>query len=130
MKDKVILDDWFKRAKSNLLRAKSDRNSEEILYEDLCLDCQQAIEKSLKGLLFSIDVDFPWTHSIARLFELLKEAGIIVPDEFDGAVDLTVYAQGTRYPGIQESVTEEEYKEALSLAEVIYFWARENAYRQ
>jgi len=68
MKDKIILDDWFKRAKSNLLRAKSDRNSD--------------------------------------------------------------YAQGSRYPGIQESVTEEEYKEALSLAEVIYFWARENAYRQ
>jgi len=38
MKDKEILDDWFKRAKSNLLRAKSGRNSDEILYEDLCLD--------------------------------------------------------------------------------------------
>lgn len=102
MKDKAILDDWFRRAKSNLLRAKFGRNSDEILYEDLCLDCQQAIEKSLNGLLFSIDVDFPWTHSIARLFELLNDTDIIIPERFNKAVGLTVYALSTRYSGVQD----------------------------
>jgi len=41
---------WFKRAKSNMARAKAGRVSSEILYEDLCFDSQQVVEKALKAL--------------------------------------------------------------------------------
>ena len=42
--------EWLKRAKSNLARAKAGKVSEDILYEDLCFDAQQAAEKALKAL--------------------------------------------------------------------------------
>ena len=55
MKNKDIISEWLKRA-----RAK--KTSDEILYEDLCFDAQQAVEKSLKALLVRLDKPFPKTH--------------------------------------------------------------------
>jgi HEPN domain-containing protein len=59
MKNKELVNDWIKRAKSNLERARAGRISQDILYEDLCFDAQQCVEKSLKSLLVSLDVEVP-----------------------------------------------------------------------
>jgi hypothetical protein len=40
---------WLRRARSNLARAKQDK-PDEVLFEDLCFDAQQAVEKALKAL--------------------------------------------------------------------------------
>ena len=37
--------EWLRRAKSNMARAKAGRVAPDILYEDLCYDAQQAVEK-------------------------------------------------------------------------------------
>ncbi len=37
--------EWLRRAKSNLAIAKMGRISDEILFEDLCFDAQQAAER-------------------------------------------------------------------------------------
>ncbi|MDI6735051.1 MAG: HEPN domain-containing protein [bacterium] len=50
MKDKEFVLEWLKRAKSHLARAKLGKTSEEVLYEDLCFDCQQVAEKTIKAL--------------------------------------------------------------------------------
>jgi len=44
--------EWIKRAKSNLARAKQPK-TDEIFWEDLCFDAQQAAEKSLKAILIA-----------------------------------------------------------------------------
>jgi len=36
MKNKYIISEWLKRARSNLERARAEKISDEILYEDLC----------------------------------------------------------------------------------------------
>jgi len=51
MKNREIILNWLKRARSNLERAKLGKVSQGILYEDLCFDAQQAVEKSLKAIL-------------------------------------------------------------------------------
>jgi len=38
MKNKDIILEWLKRARSNLERARAEKISDEILYEDLCFD--------------------------------------------------------------------------------------------
>ena len=103
-------------------RAQAGKVSEGILYEDLCFDCQQVVEKSLKALLVHIGVDFPWTHSIAELIELIEKTGIDIPEEIKDSVILTAYAVNTRYPGDYEFVDEEEYREAVRIAERVYRW--------
>lgn len=123
MKDKEFVLEWMKRVRSHLARARLSKISEEILYEDLCFDCQQAAEKAIKALLISYNKEFTWTHSIARLLELALEEGIEIPDKIKMAINLTIYAVRTRYPGEMEPVSKEEYEEALTLAEDVYNWA-------
>jgi len=124
MKNQGSPEEWLRRVRSNLEMAKIGRVSEDILYDDLCFDCQQAVEKSLKGLLIHLGVDFPFTHSISALVSLIKESGVAVPDFVNDSARLTIYAVDTRYPPEQESVDEDEYKRALSLAEQVYDWVR------
>jgi len=59
--------EWLRRARSNLARARADRGLPEVLYEDLCFDAQQAVEKCLKALLVYRQAPFPKTHAIADL---------------------------------------------------------------
>lgn len=59
MKNQQLVELWLIRARSNLERARAGKISEEILFEDLCFDCQQAVEKSLKAWVISRDIIFP-----------------------------------------------------------------------
>ncbi len=104
---------WLKRARSNLEKAKAGKVSDGILYEDLCFDCQQAVEKSLKALLVYLNIVFPFTHSITRLLELIKDSTV-----------LTDYAVTTRYPGDYDPVDEKEYKESVYIAEQVFNWVK------
>ncbi|MFQ6079778.1 MAG: HEPN domain-containing protein [Thermodesulfobacteriota bacterium] len=122
MKNEGYVAEWMKRARSNLERAKVGRISDAIMYEDLCFDCQQAAEKSIKALLISRDKKFPPIHSIAGLLEIVADAGIDVPQSIQEAVILTDYAVKTRYPGEGEPVTKEEYEESVDLAIAVYDW--------
>lgn len=130
MKNQHNVEEWLKRARSNMARAKMGKLSEAILYEDLCFDCQQTVEKSLKGLLIHIGIGFPRIHSITRLIELIEEAGITVPEYVKDAITLTVYAVDARYPSNQESVEENEYQEAVEIAEKVYDWVKTELRRQ
>ncbi len=124
MKNEQLVRIWLKRARSNLQIAKAGKVFDEILYEDLCFDCEQAVEKALKALLVSIDVSFPRTHSISHLIELIEAHSIMVPDEIKDSISLTAYAVSTRYPGDFEPVDEQEYQETLETAEKVFNWVR------
>ncbi|HHX27002.1 MAG TPA: HEPN domain-containing protein [Firmicutes bacterium] len=114
---------WIRRARSNLVRAKQGRQSEDIMYEDLCFDAQQAAEKCLKGLLIYLGKNAPRTHSIGHLLNILRRGcKIAVPREINEAIILNEYAVTTRYPGDWEPVTAEEYEEAVRLADEVWCW--------
>jgi|SRR5712692_1423929 len=116
--------EWLRRAKSNLARAKQPK-PDEAIWEDLCFDAQQAVEKALKAILVFRGADFPKTHNIRVLLTLLDSAGQQVPPEFRKAIGLTTYATVSRYPGEVEPVTEDEYREAVALAEQVVQWAEQ-----
>ncbi len=59
MKNLKIAKEWVKRAKSNLAMAKAGRVSQDILYEDLCFEAQQAVEKGLKSSALPMRLSFP-----------------------------------------------------------------------
>ena len=65
MKDPSKTNDWLKRAKSNLARACVGKVVEDVLYEDLCFDAQQAVEKALKALCVMQGIRFGKVHDIA-----------------------------------------------------------------
>ena len=114
--------DWLKRAKSNLIRAKQPK-PEEVLWEDLCFDTQQAAEKALKAVLVARRIPFRFVHDIAELLTLLENQGVPLPEEIKVSAELTGYSVESRYPGPFEPVTEEEFQRALKIAEAVVAWA-------
>lgn len=109
--------EWIRRARSNLARARKHPGDPDVLYEDLCFDAQQAVEKALKAVLVARQVEFPKTHSIGELMVLLDASGQGVPPDLREAAGLTEYAVASRYPGPVEPVDEPEHRWAIALAE-------------
>ena len=113
---------WIIRAYSNLRLAEKGQGKD-IMLEDLCFNSQQAAEKALKAVCLYKEQDFPKTHSITRLIDILESTGIQVPEQIKIADVLTQYAVQTRYPGPVEEITFEEYQESLEIAARVVFWA-------
>jgi HEPN domain-containing protein len=116
--------EWLRRAKSNLIRAQQPR-PEGVCWEDLCFDAQQAVEKALKALLVHRNIPFRYVHDIAELLTLVEQSGIRLPEDVRLAAGLSDYAVAARYPGPMEPVTEEEYQEAIALAEAVLRWVEQ-----
>ena len=106
------------------MRAKSQLPG--VYLEDLCFDAQQAAEKAIKAVMLQRSVEFPYVHDLGRLLSLLEEAGEPIPEVVRKAEDLTRYALVTRYPGLARPVSEQEYAEAVEIAERVVQWAEEN----
>jgi HEPN domain-containing protein len=116
--------EWLRRAKSNLIRAQQPR-PEGVCWEDLCFDAQQAVEKALKALLVHRNIPFRYVHDVAELLTLVEQDGISLPEDVRLAASLSDYAVAARYPGPMEPVTEEEYQEAIALAEAVLRWVEQ-----
>jgi len=105
-----------------MARAKAGRVTPEVLYEDLCFDSQQAVEKALKLVCILHEIVFPKTHDIAYLIELLENGGVTISDNVQQARLLTGYAVESRYPGDYEPVDETEYIKSVEIAENVLKW--------
>lgn len=114
---------WMHYARSDLRIAKN--LLPDVLLEQLCFHAQQSAEKAIKALLIRHGVEFPYIHDLAALLALAQDAGEIVPPSVKTATGLTPYAAATRYPGIGDRMTEEDYAEAVRLAEVVVAWVEE-----
>ena len=113
--------EWLNRAKSSLSQAKN-RLSDTYL-EDHCFNAQQAVEKAIKAVMLLRGIEFPYVHDLARLMSTLEEAGEVIPDAIRGAVTLTRFAVQTRYPSLDEPVSEQEYDKAVEIACAVVRWA-------
>ncbi len=119
-----LADQWFKRALSNLARAKQEL-PEGAVYEDSCFDAQQAAEKALKSLCVLHGIRFPYTYDILKLLDLLEKEGVQIPSGVHEATTLTDYAVVTRYPGWGDPVSAAELKKAVALADRVCKWVGE-----
>ena len=113
--------DWLRYARADLALARVPLPADG-LYELLCFHAQQAVEKSLKAVLIHHGVEPPRTHNLERLVDLLPTA-ITRTDILTQLARLTIFATSSRYPGSEENVGEEEYTEAVRLAQDIVSWA-------
>ncbi len=85
--------------------------------------------KSTKGGPRILRVDFPRTHSITLLLDIIDEVGIEIPVELIESARLTFYAVQARYPGAYSEVGYEEYLDAVKIAEASTLYNRIN-YKQ
>lgn len=115
-------EDWLCHARSNLALA-SQRRNDDILYETLAFEAQQASEKSIKAVIMHTGMEFPHTDNIARLIKVVEKAGIVWPEELSNATDLMQYALESTYPGRAEPVSREQWAAAVTVAKSVLEWA-------
>lgn len=104
-------------------KARKDLNAGEILlrqdfedYENAAFHTQQAAEKFIKALLVRHQIEFPKSHDIALLRQLVARVDPRLAEKLATADPLTPYGVEFRYPGDLPSVTREDGKKALRLA--------------
>ncbi len=117
--------EWLNRARSNLAQAREGAQIAGIYLEDLCFNAQQAAEKAIKALLIQYEIEFPYVHDLAELVGLVEQTGQEPPSGVQQAARLTRYAVVTRYPGLLEDVTCDQYDEAVAIAEEVVRWAED-----
>jgi HEPN domain-containing protein len=66
---------------------------------------------------------FRYVHDLEDLITGLRQNGLCVSEAVEDAVVLTSYAFETRYPGLAEPVSDEEYRQAIELAQTVVHWA-------
>lgn len=115
--------EWLNRARSNLAIAKNRIPG--VFLEDLCFVAQQAAEKAVKAVMISRNIDFPYVYDMALLLLILEESGEAVPNTIRRASRLTPHAVDSRYPGVEQPVSEPVYREATAIAEAVVRWAEE-----
>jgi HEPN domain-containing protein len=81
-------------------------------------------KRQSKRSWFSVG-SFRKTHDLRGLLTVLESSGYPVPEEIRNADELTDYAVETRYPGLSEAVSVNEYRRAIALAELVLRWANE-----
>ena len=115
-------EDWLRHARSDLALAAAVSPVGDVLAETLCFHAQQAAEKALKAVLINVGVEFPRTHSLRLLVDLLPPMLRTEP-MLESAVTLTDYAVTARYPGEIESIGQQELEQAIRLAQGVVRWA-------
>lgn len=106
---------WLKYAREDLQTAELILGHPTIAYRHVCWLSQQTVEKELKAALIFLQVEFPRTHDLDILRNLLPGewgAKKVSPD----LAEMTEWAVESRYPGDWPDVTESDARAAFDLA--------------
>ena len=117
---------WFEIAEEDYhLAEHSFAIASPVPYRLIAYHCQQSAEKYLKGLLVYFQIDFPYTHSIERLFDLVPQ-NLILPASFSAVRDLSDFAVAKRYPDYYEKITKEDAELAFDLVSMVKHFVLSN----
>ena len=110
---------WLRFAEEDLIAARILLREQQAAPRHVCWLAQQAAEKALKAVFVFLQLDFPRTHSLDRLRNLLPNdwtaKGI-----YSDLAGLTIWAVEARYPGEWEEATVAEADVALRQAQAIF----------
>ena len=87
--------------------------------EAIAFSAQQAAEKFLKAFLISHQIDFPKTHNLGELLDLVARIDAALAEHLRDATALNPYGVEYRYPGDFPELTQEDAEAALGLAQKV-----------
>ena len=108
------------KARNDLVLLRKIADDPEVADEIVGFHAQQAVEKAIKAVLEARGVDYPRTHDLARLLELLDASGGAPPDR-DEALALSPWAAEFRYGDVIAGSLDRT--RALVTAEALLAWA-------
>lgn len=108
---------WLDKAHKDLQAATILFSSNIEDYDNVGFHAQQAAEKFIKALLVRYQVEFPKTHGITVLRQLVAQVDQTLAEHLALADALTPYGVEFRYPGDFASLSHDEGAQTLQLAE-------------
>jgi HEPN domain-containing protein len=108
---------WLNRAHKDLVAGEVLLKETFEDFENVGFHAQQAAEKFIKALLVRYQIEFPKTHSIALLRQLVANVDPELAKSLAEADALTPYGVEFRYPGDLASLSRDEGERAVRLAE-------------
>jgi len=110
---------WLLKAEEDVGAAKSLLTYGETFLSTVCFHAQQAAEKYLKAFLTRHQVEFPKTHDIGELLDLIDLIDRNLSDSLRDTMVLTDYGVVIRYPSDLPSVTASDAQGAVRLADQV-----------
>jgi HEPN domain-containing protein len=111
-----ILAEWLGKANTDLDLAVHLVDEGAIFPNAIAFNSQQAAEKYIKAYLAWHEVDFPKTHDLERLLDLVEPVDANLATSLRDAIVLTPYGAELRYPGDRPDASPTEAREAVELA--------------
>ena len=108
---------WLRKGLADLAAARHLLSGGAELSYGAAFHAQQAAEKFLKAALVWHQVEFPKTHDMSRLVDLVHTADPPLADLTREATALTPYGVEARYPGDLAEPDPEEARQAVALTE-------------
>jgi HEPN domain-containing protein len=110
---------WLLKAEEDLNAAKSLLTYGITFLSAVCFHSQQAAEKYLKAYLTFRQVEFPKTHDIDEILDLIAPVNGKLSESLRDTIVLTNYGVDVRYPGDFPGVTGGDAKQAIQMAEKV-----------
>jgi HEPN domain-containing protein len=107
---------WIEKAEGDWRLSHRLMADPEPYAEGIAFHAQQVAEKYLKAYLTWHQVEFPKTHDIKRLLELVGSCDQVLAEHLSEATELTPYAVEYRYPGEYPLVTAEDAAKVVKAA--------------
>jgi len=110
---------WTEKADNDLRSAEFILTMEkDCPYDIVCFHAQQAVEKYLKALLVKENIEFPRTHDLIILFNMIPSKNTLTIEKHD-LLALNRYSVESRYPGDLEPYSLEEAMDAIAIAQKV-----------
>jgi len=111
-----IVAQWVARADEDLSVARHLLAEKLPYHGAIGFHAQQAAEKFLKAYLVAHQVEFPKTHDLGRLLDLIAPVDGALATALAAAVQLTDYGVDLRYPGDLPQLDADDAKSAVDRA--------------
>lgn len=111
-----VVNGWIEKAEHDLRNAEYTLTlKKDCPFDTVCFHAQQCVEKYLKALLVQTGTDFPKTHDLRVLIELVLSKFSTTLDKKKILI-LNRYTIEARYPGDWDPITRQEAEEAVQIA--------------
>jgi HEPN domain-containing protein len=111
-----LVTQWLTRAEEDLAVAQHLLAEALPYYAAIGFHAEQAAEKFIKAILVAHQIEFPKTHDLGRLLDLVATIDPQLSVDLAGAVRLTDYGVDVRYPGDLPELNAADARQAVEQA--------------
>ena len=94
-----VVEQWIAKAEVDYRAAERLLRDSEPIREAIAFHCQQVVEKYVKAFLVRHQLEFPKTHNLGQLLDLVAQVAAELAASLEPAEALTPYGVEIRYPG-------------------------------